>query len=428
MLLALTTRDASDDYTTWAKRKRWLEAGQSSVSYEMRVVDLILSKQPKSGGAWEQRRFLANKVLKQASGEQGVESFIRQEVDVCERLCTRHMRNYFAWSYRAWLCEHRSSEALKEEVTRLKEWVSTHVSDGSALHHLLCVTKLLMDRSARYVMDLGSRIRLLVSNLEWCSKLSTMYPGHESLWKYRRELMAMLLQLLEERCAGVSGYDCQQAMLSVDLFPKTPESSRYQSYQWWMEFNEMDLPSLDSVLQVVFDELDYLYRYGLFEPCGETGDEWDELKRDWSVKNMMRDRKLALSALAFVTSKAKRVSIVQKALEHMKDSSKPVPIAPGCLSTVDLKSFINAFPQVDAMDFADFKRSFTSIFAAFEESDLQKLFEAFDSDGSGMLSRNEFLSGAVVLCGGKRRSKIRCSFDILDVNKNGSLDRDELSR
>jgi Ca2+-binding EF-hand superfamily protein len=45
-----------------------------------------------------------------------------------------------------------------------------------------------------------------------------------------------------------------------------------------------------------------------------------------------------------------------------------------------------------------------------------------------MVDASEFVSGAVVLCGGDRDSKIKLSFEILDADSNGVLDFDEIKQ
>jgi len=56
----------------------------------------------------------------------------------------------------------------------------------------------------------------------------------------------------------------------------------------------------------------------------------------------------------------------------------------------------------------------------------QKLFNAFDQDGSGMLDFREAFIGLSLLCSGNREERLECAFMMIDVNGSGRISREEM--
>jgi len=87
---------------------------------------------------------------------------------------------------------------------------------------------------------------------------------------------------------------------------------------------------------------------------------------------------------------------------------------------VDKKAFYEGFGKI-------------SLIASKSENDreklrlvLDKLFDLFDVDGSGLISYDELSAGLTILCQGTRESRARVAFDLFDVNADGYLSRNEL--
>jgi len=57
---------------------------------------------------------------------------------------------------------------------------------------------------------------------------------------------------------------------------------------------------------------------------------------------------------------------------------------------------------------------------------VDSFFHVFDKNASGSIDMKEFCIGVAMLTKGSLKDKIRLAFDIIDVNKSGSLDRDEM--
>jgi len=56
------------------------------------------------------------------------------------------------------------------------------------------------------------------------------------------------------------------------------------------------------------------------------------------------------------------------------------------------------------------------------------LFKAFDSNGDGIVTYEELLSGLLVLCGGSRDTKVKTAFDLFDRDGNGSISKGEMEQ
>ena len=58
----------------------------------------------------------------------------------------------------------------------------------------------------------------------------------------------------------------------------------------------------------------------------------------------------------------------------------------------------------------------------------RKLFKAFDSNGKGIVDSRELASGISVLCSGSRDDKIQAAFALYDLNNDGFISLNEMTR
>jgi Protein prenyltransferase alpha subunit repeat len=72
--------------------------------------------------------------------------------------------------------------ALTAELAFTQQWLSTHVSDHSALQHRAVVVRL----AAAAATSTNTAVQLLHRELQHSKQLLLQHPGHESLWCYRR--------------------------------------------------------------------------------------------------------------------------------------------------------------------------------------------------------------------------------------------------
>ncbi len=57
---------------------------------------------------------------------------------------------------------------------------------------------------------------------------------------------------------------------------------------------------------------------------------------------------------------------------------------------------------------------------------LDKLFDMFDVEGTGMVTAGEFVTGMLILTQGNRAEKLRLAFGMFDTDKDGTISRDEM--
>merc|ERR1711998_694042 len=59
---------------------------------------------------------------------------------------------------------------------------------------------------------------------------------------------------------------------------------------------------------------------------------------------------------------------------------------------------------------------------------VRELYDAFDTDGNGVVDWVELGAGLTVLCSGSRRQKVRLAFYYFDANSDGFLSPEEMAR
>uniref|UniRef100_A0A8C8RFT6 Protein prenyltransferase alpha subunit repeat containing 1 n=1 Tax=Pelusios castaneus TaxID=367368 RepID=A0A8C8RFT6_9SAUR len=143
-------------------------------------------------------------------------------MDVCCEAAGRYPSNYNAWSHRIWILQHLGKLDIKillDELSSTKHWVSVHVSDHSGFHYRKFLIKSLISRTvtdnailvqnqavneqtpslpndeknevAEAACTEDQRVdlpHLLEEELEFCTDLIDIYPGHETLWCHRRHV------------------------------------------------------------------------------------------------------------------------------------------------------------------------------------------------------------------------------------------------
>ncbi|CAM9720825.1 unnamed protein product, partial [Phaeothamnion confervicola] len=146
---------------------------------------------------------------------------LQAELAICTSVAELYPKNYYAWSQRIWVVRQhlyrakgptgakeslRVVSALEEERGHVEAWLSRHVSDHSALNHrknLLRLTFGLAWASAAATTATADTVfAILTEELELSGQFITRYPGHESLWCYRRFVCQSWLATLLHDAAG----------------------------------------------------------------------------------------------------------------------------------------------------------------------------------------------------------------------------------
>ncbi|NXS91544.1 PTAR1 protein, partial [Jacana jacana] len=152
-----------------------------------------------------------------------IHRLVQEEMNVCSEAAGRYPSNYNAWSHRIWVLQHLEKLTVKvllDELASTKYWVSMHVSDHSGFHYRQFLLKSLIGRTVtdnnvlvqnRMVNEQNPSLqkeeesagaeaacaeeqsvdlpRHLEEELELCSDLIDMYPGHETLWCHSDEIL-----------------------------------------------------------------------------------------------------------------------------------------------------------------------------------------------------------------------------------------------
>eukprot|EP00667_Euglena_gracilis_P014267 EG_transcript_14771 len=153
-------------------RRRWPPPA------ELAFLRLVLRKHPKSEEAWSHRFWVAK--------AQGLGSLtMADEVEVCSECCERYPRNYYAWSYRSSLAASMRDRPadLLADVDRVRAWVRSHVSDGSAYTYIQRLLLLLPEDVGWLEMQ---------QQVAFAKDLLRPYRRHESLWVHKRWLAQQL--------------------------------------------------------------------------------------------------------------------------------------------------------------------------------------------------------------------------------------------
>ncbi|EMP30447.1 Protein prenyltransferase alpha subunit repeat-containing protein 1 [Chelonia mydas] len=199
------------------------------------ITCTLLLLNPDFTTAWNVRRWVLQQLIQENSlptlvtkGNLGtvpverIQRLVQEEMDVCCEAAGRYPSNYNAWSHRIWILQRLGKldvKILLDELSSTKHWVSMHVSDHSGFHYRKFLIKSLIGRTvtdnsilvqnqlvneptpslpkdekneaSEAVCTEELRVdlpHLLEEELELCTDLIDTFPGHETLWCYRRHV------------------------------------------------------------------------------------------------------------------------------------------------------------------------------------------------------------------------------------------------
>ncbi|NWH57746.1 PTAR1 protein, partial [Geococcyx californianus] len=215
-------------------RKELILSGTLSPLKDLHLGRLALTKFPKSPETWIHRRWVLQQLIQEDSlaslltkgslGAAPVERnhrLMQEEMNVCSEAAGRYPSNYNAWSHRIWVLQHLgklSAKVLLDELSSTKYWVSVHVSDHSGFHYRQFLLKSLISRTVtennvlvqnqminqqnlslqkeEQTAGAGTAeeqnvdlLHHLEEELELCTELIDIYPGHETLWCHSDETL-----------------------------------------------------------------------------------------------------------------------------------------------------------------------------------------------------------------------------------------------
>lgn len=118
---------------------------------------------------------------------------------------------------------------------------------------------------------------------------------------------------------------------------------------------------------------------------------------------------------------------------HLLDSNIPTQVSASGYTRRDLFALFMQFKALCALsttpagiDKATFKRAIPQLMVE-DELFVDRVYAALDADGSGTIEWDEFITAMSKLENGSREERAGFMFDVYDVDKGGSVDRDEMS-
>lgn len=95
-----------------------------TLKLELKFLDLLLTKHPKSSETWTHRRWvvrmLYDNVLRKNDnvGRTEAARIVEREIKVCGDVARVYPKNYYAWTYRAWVLSLSGSDNEASENSR----------------------------------------------------------------------------------------------------------------------------------------------------------------------------------------------------------------------------------------------------------------------------------------------------------------------
>lgn len=231
-----------------------LSSARTILHRELQFLNLLGTKHPKSGESWHHRWWILKKRIEIEMAmkpqndanadsdvidrEQSLFQLLNSEMMVAERMAVLYPRNYYAWTHRQLIVkelirlgmtDRLLPRLIESELRRMDGWTRRNVSDHSGFHHIMFLLQTWYRTSCQQLSSLSdhkkqqqtspsssndcdndelllqsllkqhvSLLYRVVHQLHYCQFLIVFYPGHESLWIYRRLLWKFWLQLLSD--------------------------------------------------------------------------------------------------------------------------------------------------------------------------------------------------------------------------------------
>lgn len=227
--------------TALNNRKRLMQSGFLLPEEELTFIELLLRGSrvcAKQSMIWDHRRWIFRFLYKEMgslvhetlpylprwSTVEEAQSLprlspelIRKELDLIKAACQSYPRNYHAWTHWhhvidiAFISAISSADDIRlsyftviyEENIRLRSWISNHVSEFTAAHHL-CSMGYIIDHLVSLDKNLVAEAGGSCILVDDAYSLASNYPDHLSLWMYLRVSLGYLhhrptlMRLLED--------------------------------------------------------------------------------------------------------------------------------------------------------------------------------------------------------------------------------------
>ena len=185
------------------------------------------------------------------------QSQLEIELQLCDLVNRRYLKNYYGWTHRIWLLSLMSNtllvsqnednktmsyeQLLVKEQDLCKVWLLSHTSDHCAANYYIRVfeARLTLSKSMNLENNIWS---LFATILDSSANLIVKRPGSEALWYLRRGIVSLLAQQIKKVS---SDYDsvgksissseiqlyCDHSILSINgpISPENIKSIQYSS-------------------------------------------------------------------------------------------------------------------------------------------------------------------------------------------------------
>jgi len=174
-----------EDYRAWNLLKRDLDPKK-----ETQFAHFILTKHPRSSETYVQLRYLAMR----QRGLNRTMGICKRGFTVCDKAASSYRDNYHAWDHRRFLAlmlledeveDQIKIDILQTELDVVGRWRESHISDSCPFKYRLFLVLVARARSLQLRFSFDEELRDL-------NRLMATFPGHETLWDYRRELVASI--------------------------------------------------------------------------------------------------------------------------------------------------------------------------------------------------------------------------------------------
>ncbi|GAM22305.1 hypothetical protein SAMD00019534_054800 [Acytostelium subglobosum LB1] len=176
----------AENLTALNLRKRLITAGLNTHIDEIKLLNFIFTKHPKSGEAWCHRRWVLH-------NSKGVAMDIASEMAVCRRVAEIYPKNYYAWTHRWWCLQQQMTvKNLLDDLKMMDQWSMRNISDYCGFNHRsLILRQLYNDVRNGGQCDWQSLLDLWLREFKMIDTFIVKYPGHETLWSHKRLLIGV---------------------------------------------------------------------------------------------------------------------------------------------------------------------------------------------------------------------------------------------
>jgi len=204
--------------TVWNARKDLLCQNLLLPEDELKFCDVVLSRKPKSSQAFAHRKWVLLRLKKNQISTCVLQQIIDHEFFLCTRVANSYPNNYYAWCHRSWIIQeilHCCLKTVSEELIRMEDWITSHVSDYSGFHYRqFLISCFHYKPSVTYpsecplhnaASDSTENVKCSFHNVSnedillfssylkkellLLSELQMVYQGHETLWNHRRYIL-----------------------------------------------------------------------------------------------------------------------------------------------------------------------------------------------------------------------------------------------